>query len=215
MSNNINNFIREIKQNGKTLNNQCMGEEMGVKGVQSSTFITEKHLLIKGEYEKEKYRKRNAIIIWYDVVKRQVMGKCLSDIGNPDFWIQDNLIPGHAETSNEKQVHSVKQIRIKDHFYLFVSGDSKMLDIFKIKSNPNSVQFGRGFVHVFLGVIQRVSILILFMFLSPFRVILNLLIFSTFKTVLILKELFKSVQFQGYSNCHIQTSQTHIFACQK
>jgi hypothetical protein len=75
MNKNINKYIKIIKQNGETLNNRSINEDKGLKRVESSAYIKEKHLLIKGEYNKEKSRKRKAIIVWYDVLKRQVIGK--------------------------------------------------------------------------------------------------------------------------------------------
>jgi hypothetical protein len=77
MKKDINNYIQKITINGETLRNESINEDLGVKRVQSSTFILEKHLLIKGEYKKEESRTRNAIIVWYDVVKRKIMGECL------------------------------------------------------------------------------------------------------------------------------------------
>jgi hypothetical protein len=72
-----------------------------------------KRLLIRGEWNNPSTNIRKALIVLNDLKKGKLKGR--------------------GETTNEKHVWSVQKVKYENKYYVFASGDSSKLNIFRLK----------------------------------------------------------------------------------
>jgi hypothetical protein len=75
MITNIKDLLEPINSKGQIHTHQDKDPKIGIKHTQCSTFILEKHILAKGEFENKNSNKRNAMLIFFDMIKKEQIGK--------------------------------------------------------------------------------------------------------------------------------------------
>ena len=74
MTRNINQLLKTIQDKGKLVTHEDKDPEIGMTETRCSTFIKEKGLLVKGEYDNPKSEERNAMIVLFHPETGQVRG---------------------------------------------------------------------------------------------------------------------------------------------
>jgi hypothetical protein len=75
MSDNIVNLFKTIQKEGDIRNDREKDNSIGVKNTRCSTFIIEKHLLVKGECFNAKSGNRSAMVDFIDATTGDIVGK--------------------------------------------------------------------------------------------------------------------------------------------
>jgi hypothetical protein len=75
MSDNIVNLLKPIQKEGQIRNDGDKDNSIGVKHTYCSTFILEKHLLVKGEVNNPKSETRTAMVDFHDALTGEIIGK--------------------------------------------------------------------------------------------------------------------------------------------
>jgi hypothetical protein len=81
MGDNIVNLLKPIQKEGNIRNDRDKDNSIGVKQTFCSTFILEKHLLVKGEYFNPESGTRTAMVNFHDALTGDIKGK--DDITDP------------------------------------------------------------------------------------------------------------------------------------
>ena len=74
MQNNIENIVKTVEKNGQVLTHRDTSKE-GVSQYYCSTFIKNKNIIVKGEYENKNLDKRNAMIVLFDCETEKIIGE--------------------------------------------------------------------------------------------------------------------------------------------
>ena len=74
MGNNIEGLVKPVEINGKVLTYED-SSIIGVNHYYCSTFIKNKNILVKGEHDKMKKKKRNAQILLFDYKNGDIIGE--------------------------------------------------------------------------------------------------------------------------------------------
>jgi hypothetical protein len=80
MSDNINTFLKPIQKEGQIRNDKDKDDSIGVEKTWCSTFLLEKHILVKGEFDNPKSGSRTAMMNFHDAMTGDIICKSLFNV---------------------------------------------------------------------------------------------------------------------------------------